>query len=74
MQNTITNGEGVPCATTWGTPGAEKAAMGAVVNQITKAMNAAAAGAEGVEGSPVVLARNLTFYIHRGHLYEDQRL
>ena len=41
----------------------EKAAIGAVMNQITKAMNAAAAGAEGVEGAPVVLAHNPPFYI-----------
>ena len=36
----------------------EKQALGIVVNRLTKAMDAAAAGPVGVEGVPVILAHN----------------
>jgi len=36
----------------------EKEALGIVVNRLTKAMDAAAAGPVGVEGVPVILAHN----------------
>ena len=44
----------------------EKATIGAVVNRITKAMNAAAAGPVGVEGVPVILAHSRS-----GHFYVE---
>ena len=42
----------------------EKATIGTVVNRLTKAMDAAAAGPVGVEGVPVILAHNRS-----GHFY-----